>query len=120
MMCKPTGASQQANAFYLRCTTHAFSRLQSLALVLLLAAMQDPNVCQKTATFCRFMIPGLFPWSIVTILIKVSPFLLRMTFAAIMNIYSACVCRSSQHLRFADAGLLTAHCLLMTACNSLQ
>ncbi|DBA90828.1 TPA: hypothetical protein ACH3X1_004030 [Trebouxia sp. C0004] len=31
---------------------------------------QDANVCQKTATFCRFMIPGLFPWSLVTILMK--------------------------------------------------
>lgn len=107
-MCKLTGASQQANAFYLRCTTHAFSRLQGSALVILLVAMQDPNVSQKTATFCRFMIPGLFPWSAVTILIKVAPFFLRITCAAITLTYSACVCTSSHTLRFADAGLLTA------------
>ena len=70
--------------------------------------MQDPNVSQKTATFCRFMIPGLFPWSAVTILIKVSTFYLRNTCAAIMLTYSTRVCTSSHNLRFADAGLLTA------------
>ena len=36
-------------------------------------AVQNEDVCVKTATFCRFMIPGLFPWSLVTILIKVCP-----------------------------------------------
>ena len=34
-------------------------------------AAQNEDVCLKTATFCRFMIPGLFPWSLVTILMKV-------------------------------------------------
>ena len=37
------------------------------------SAAQNEDVCVKTATFCRFMIPGLFPWSLVTILIKVWP-----------------------------------------------
>ena len=36
-------------------------------------AVQNEDVCLKTATFCRFMIPGLFPWSLVTILMKVCP-----------------------------------------------
>lgn len=34
--------------------------------------MQNAEVCQMTATFCRFMMVGLFPWSLVTILTKVS------------------------------------------------
>lgn len=37
------------------------------------SAAQNEDVCVKTATFCRFMIPGLFPWSLVTILMKVWP-----------------------------------------------
>lgn len=42
-----------------------------LKLCLNTTAAQDEDVCVKTATFCRFMIPGLFPWSLVTILMKV-------------------------------------------------
>ena len=39
------------------------------------ASVQNEDVCVKTATFCRFMIPGLFPWSLVTILMKVCVFI---------------------------------------------
>ncbi len=58
--------------------------------------LQDANVCQKTATFCRFMIPGLFPWSLVTILMKVQ----------------AVVCRHSLHVLRCASLLMKHHCIL--------
>lgn len=63
---------------------HGTRRLQAPAIFhVCLCNVQGPEVCQMTSTFCRFLMIGLFPWSLVTILTKVMPDLVNIhqTFA---------------------------------------
>ena len=56
--------------------TRASSGKRNQVWLLMMAVycpLQNAEVCRMTATFCRFMMTGLFPWSVVTILTKVKP-----------------------------------------------